>query len=219
MNGVCQAKPQRNRRLVGSANFTQNSSINPCLQDSRWSSAGSPTLRPRPPTPLCQRQPASPTSSSSSPTTSASAISAATAARFTRRRISTALAREGARFTDAYAACPVCSPTRASIMTGQWPQRTGITDYIGAPIKPETMEAQHDAPARALHRPSRARRAHAGQGDEGRGLRHVLRRQMASRSGRLVAGEPGLRHQHGRHRQAAGPTAARNTFRPTATRA
>ncbi|MBI5690582.1 MAG: sulfatase [Verrucomicrobia bacterium] len=43
------------------------------------------------------------------------------------------LARDGARFTDAYAACPVCSPTRASILTGQWPQRTGITDYIGAP--------------------------------------------------------------------------------------
>jgi arylsulfatase A-like enzyme len=42
------------------------------------------------------------------------------------------LAKEGARFTDAYAACPVCSPTRASIMTGQWPQRTGVTDYIGA---------------------------------------------------------------------------------------
>ncbi len=46
------------------------------------------------------------------------------------------LAREGAKFTDAYAACPVCSPTRASIMSGQWPQRTGITDYIGAPLKP-----------------------------------------------------------------------------------
>ncbi len=43
------------------------------------------------------------------------------------------LAREGARFTDAYAACPVCSPTRASILSGQWPQRSGITDYIGAP--------------------------------------------------------------------------------------
>lgn len=47
------------------------------------------------------------------------------------------LAQQGAKFTDAYAACPVCSPTRASIMTGQWPQRTGVTDYIGAPTKPE----------------------------------------------------------------------------------
>jgi len=47
------------------------------------------------------------------------------------------IARDGARFTDAYAACPVCSPTRASIITGQWPQRTGITDYIGAPLQPE----------------------------------------------------------------------------------
>ena len=42
------------------------------------------------------------------------------------------LAQDGARFTDGYAACPVCSPTRASILSGQWPQRTGITDYIGA---------------------------------------------------------------------------------------
>ncbi|XZE18616.1 sulfatase [Pirellulaceae bacterium SH449] len=47
------------------------------------------------------------------------------------------LAKDGALFTDAYAACPVCSPTRASILSGQWPQRTGITDYIGAPMTPE----------------------------------------------------------------------------------
>lgn len=47
------------------------------------------------------------------------------------------LAIDGARFTDAYAACPVCSPTRASIISGQWPQRTGVTDYIGAPFQPE----------------------------------------------------------------------------------
>lgn len=46
------------------------------------------------------------------------------------------LAKQGVRFTNAYAACPVCSPTRAAVQTGRWPQRTGITDYIGAPLKP-----------------------------------------------------------------------------------
>jgi arylsulfatase A-like enzyme len=40
------------------------------------------------------------------------------------------LAGGSLRFTDAYAACPVCSPTRASIMTGKYPARTGITDWI-----------------------------------------------------------------------------------------
>ena len=46
------------------------------------------------------------------------------------------LAAQGMRFTNAYAACPVCSPTRASIMTGKYPARLGITDWIGAPQKP-----------------------------------------------------------------------------------
>ncbi len=40
------------------------------------------------------------------------------------------LATEGMRFTDAYAACPVCSPTRASIMSGKYPASVGITDWI-----------------------------------------------------------------------------------------
>ncbi len=40
------------------------------------------------------------------------------------------LAAEGMRFTDAYAACPVCSPTRASLMTGKYPARLHITDFI-----------------------------------------------------------------------------------------
>src|SRR5439155_7787574 len=41
------------------------------------------------------------------------------------------LAASGMRFTAGYAACPVCSPTRASIHTGKYPPRTGITDFIG----------------------------------------------------------------------------------------
>jgi arylsulfatase A len=41
------------------------------------------------------------------------------------------LARDGVRFSDFYAAGSVCSPTRASLMTGQYPARTGITDWIG----------------------------------------------------------------------------------------
>ncbi len=40
------------------------------------------------------------------------------------------LASEGMLFTNAYAAAAVCSPTRAAIMTGKAPARTGITDFI-----------------------------------------------------------------------------------------
>jgi uncharacterized sulfatase len=40
------------------------------------------------------------------------------------------LASQGMQFTDAYAACPVCSPTRASIVTGKYPARLHLTDFI-----------------------------------------------------------------------------------------
>ncbi|MEM7533416.1 MAG: sulfatase [Chloroflexota bacterium] len=41
-----------------------------------------------------------------------------------------ALASHSMRFTDAYASCPVCSPTRASVMTGKYPATVGITNWI-----------------------------------------------------------------------------------------
>ena len=48
----------------------------------------------------------------------------------------TRLAEEGIRFTDAYAACPVCSPSRASIISGQYPASLGITDFITGHWRP-----------------------------------------------------------------------------------
>jgi arylsulfatase A len=49
------------------------------------------------------------------------------------------LAEEGMKFTDAYAACPVCSPTRASTLTGKYPARLNLTDWIPG-RKPQASE-------------------------------------------------------------------------------
>lgn len=51
------------------------------------------------------------------------------------------IAREGMIFTDGYASCQVCSPSRASIMTGKFPARHGITDWIGAATGEEWRKA------------------------------------------------------------------------------
>jgi len=45
-----------------------------------------------------------------------------------------ALARGGMQFLRGYAACQVCSPSRASILLGKFPGRHGITDWIGAGV-------------------------------------------------------------------------------------
>jgi arylsulfatase A-like enzyme len=47
------------------------------------------------------------------------------------------LASTGMKFTSAYSTCPVCSPSRSSIMTGRYPARTGITDFISGSNTPE----------------------------------------------------------------------------------
>lgn len=51
------------------------------------------------------------------------------------------IARSGMVFTDGYAGCQVCSPSRASIMSGRSPARHGITDWIGARTGEEWRKA------------------------------------------------------------------------------
>ena len=53
------------------------------------------------------------------------------------------LCAQGVRFTNAYAACPVCSPTRASILSGKYPATVGVTDYIGGHTKGKLIDAPY----------------------------------------------------------------------------
>ncbi len=46
------------------------------------------------------------------------------------------LARDGMKFTNFYAATPVCSSTRSTIQTGQYSARTGVTDFIPGHWRP-----------------------------------------------------------------------------------
>ena len=50
--------------------------------------------------------------------------------KFNKTRHLDRLAKEGLRFTHAYASAPVCSPYRAAFLTGQYPARVGILDYL-----------------------------------------------------------------------------------------
>lgn len=53
------------------------------------------------------------------------------------------LAADGVKFTHAYAACPVCSPTRAALLTGKYPARLHLTDWLpGRPDRPDQMLAR-----------------------------------------------------------------------------
>lgn len=49
------------------------------------------------------------------------------------------LASKGIRFTDAYSAASVCSPTRAALLTGRSPARIGITDWIRSEFQGGTI--------------------------------------------------------------------------------
>ena len=109
------------------------------------------------------------------------------------------LAAGGMRFTNAYAACPVCSPTRASIMTGKYPARLKLTNFIAG---------RRQLPnARVLARRLQALPG-AGRGDDRRGpeagrLRDRPPRQVAPGRAGLLSRAAGVRRvgsrRAGRH--------------------
>ncbi|MBM3236741.1 sulfatase [Candidatus Poribacteria bacterium] len=53
------------------------------------------------------------------------------------------MATDGMRFTNAYASCPVCSPTRASILTGRYPATLGLTNFIGGRARGKLVDAPY----------------------------------------------------------------------------
>lgn len=61
------------------------------------------------------------------------------------------LARSGMRFTQGYATCRVCSPSRASIQTGKFTARHGVTNWIGARSGMEWKRDDPVLPAEYLH--------------------------------------------------------------------
>lgn len=62
------------------------------------------------------------------------------------------MAREGMQFTRAYAACPVCSPTRAALLTGQNPARLHLTDWL--PGRPDRKDQKMRRPTLTTNLPS-----------------------------------------------------------------
>ena len=76
-----------------------------------------------------------PISSSSSPTIKDTATSAVSAPRVSRRRTSTGSPAKGARFTNFHVAQPVCSASRAALLTGCYPNRIGIHGALGPNAK------------------------------------------------------------------------------------
>ena len=63
------------------------------------------------------------------------------------------LAATGMRFTDGYASCAVCSPTRAALMTGRSPARLGITDWIRAEFQLSSRQWPNVRDRFGFHRP------------------------------------------------------------------
>jgi arylsulfatase A-like enzyme len=109
------------------------------------------------------------------------------------------LAREGMTFTDAYAASPVCSPTRAAMMTGQSPARLRLTNH--APGHPDGF-ARAGSPLQEAknirHLPLRAVTIAERLSAAGYATAHVGKWHLShvNRPGQEGVTEPELRPEH-----------------------
>ena len=54
------------------------------------------------------------------------------------------LASVGMRFTNGYAACPICAPSRAAIMTGKFPSNTGFVDNYASQLNGQVLQRSKD---------------------------------------------------------------------------
>ena len=61
------------------------------------------------------------------------------------------LAKDGVRLTDNYAAAAVCTPTRASLITGRYPQRSGF-DWVRRLRCPKTSDQPRPGPPKEVIR-------------------------------------------------------------------
>ena len=89
------------------------------------------------------------------------------------------MAREGIRFTDYYAAAPICSPSRAGLLTGCYPRRVGLATWVLRADSPKGIHPDE---------------THTGRTASPGRLRHRLHRQVAPRLPPTVpAAQPGFR--------------------------
>jgi arylsulfatase A-like enzyme len=73
-----------------------------------------------------------------------------------------AMAASGLRFERFYAGCPVCSPTRASVLTGRSPDRAGVLQH-GYALRSQEKTIAQALKTRASERFARARSADPGR--------------------------------------------------------
>ena len=100
------------------------------------------------------------------------------------------LAAQGTRFTSAYCAQPICSPSRAAILTGKTPARLHLTTYLPGPARSRIAEAAASGDRRCRCRSSEKTLA---EHFKEAGYATAAHRQVARRRRRIRAAGAGLR--------------------------